>query len=42
MSRYKRPPIKPETKDLIDEVKPDGVSYDHWIRNDPRLPGGQE
>jgi len=32
--------MQQETKDLIDDVKPDGVSYDHWFRNDPRLPGG--
>lgn len=37
MGEYKRPPISPETKELIDDVKPDGVSYDYWFRNDPRL-----
>lgn len=29
---YKRPPIKPETKKLLDERKPDGVTYDRYIR----------
>lgn len=28
----KRLPIKPETKRLIDEEKPDGITYDLWIR----------
>jgi hypothetical protein len=31
--------LTPETKDLLDEQKPVGVTYDHWIRNDPRLSG---
>jgi hypothetical protein len=30
----KRLPVTPETKDLIDEEKPDGVTYDHWIRRE--------
>lgn len=25
-------PIKPETKDVIRERKPDGVTYDHYVR----------
>lgn len=25
-------PIKPGTKDLIDEQKPDGWTYDYWVR----------
>jgi hypothetical protein len=33
-----RLPLKPKTKQLIDEEKPDGVTYDHWLRGDPRLP----
>ena len=32
MSDYKRPPISKETKNLIDERKPDGVTYDHFFR----------
>lgn len=24
--------IKPETKELCLEAKPDGVTWDHWIR----------
>jgi len=27
-----RLPITPETKELIDEVKDDGETYDLWIR----------
>lgn len=27
-----RLPVKPKTKKLIDEQKPDGVTYDHWLR----------
>lgn len=27
-----RIPLKPSTKELIDERKPDGVTYDYWIR----------
>jgi len=26
-------PVKPETKKLVDEQKPDGVTYDYWIRD---------
>lgn len=26
-------PLKPETKQLIDERKPDGVTYDYWLRS---------
>lgn len=33
---------KPDTKELITEVKPDGVTFDHWLRGDPRLPDGGE
>jgi len=25
-------PIRPETKRLVDEQKPEGITYDHWIR----------
>jgi squalene cyclase len=25
-------PVKPETKNLVDEQKPDGVTYDYWVR----------
>jgi hypothetical protein len=25
-------PLKPETKQLVDEEKPEGVTYDYWIR----------
>jgi hypothetical protein len=25
-------PITPETKRLVDEHKPDGVTYDYWVR----------
>lgn len=32
MSDYKRPPISEETKALLDEKKPDGVSYDFYLR----------
>jgi hypothetical protein len=35
-------PIRPETKRLVDEVKPEGVTYDHWVKQDPRLPDGDE
>lgn len=27
-----RIPCKPETKRLIDERKPDGVTFDYWLR----------
>lgn len=27
-----RMPIKPSTKELIDEEKPDGWTYDYWAR----------
>ena len=37
MPNYKNVPILPETKQLLDEQKPDGVTFDHWIRTDPRL-----
>jgi len=33
MPEYKRPPVTPETKELIDERKPDGVSYDFFLRH---------
>jgi len=36
----KRLSLKPRTKDLIDEHKPDGVTYDKWLRDDPRLGSG--
>jgi len=26
-------PLTPETKQLIKERKPDGVTYDYWLRN---------
>lgn len=29
---YARPPIKHETKAILDKRKPDGVTYDHFIR----------
>lgn len=29
---YKRPPLKPETYNLLKEQKPDGVTFDHYIR----------
>lgn len=29
--------LRPETKRLLDERKPEGVTYDHWIRTDPRM-----
>lgn len=34
MSRVadKRLPVTEETKNLIDDRKPDGVTYDYWIR----------
>ena len=32
MSDYKTIPVKPETKEQIDEEKPEGMSYDLWIR----------
>jgi len=32
MPDYKRPPISRETKRLLDERKPDGVTYDYYIR----------
>lgn len=32
--------VKPETKQLVQEAKPDGMTYDLWVRQDPRLPGG--
>jgi len=25
-------PLKPETKQLVDEDKPDGWTYDYWVR----------
>jgi hypothetical protein len=25
-------PVRPETKQLVDERKPEGVTYDHWVR----------
>lgn len=28
----KRLPVRGDTKQLIDERKPKGVTYDHWIR----------
>lgn len=41
MADYKRPPISTETKNLLDEKKPDGVSYDvfikHAVRHAPPL-----
>jgi len=33
MPDYKRPPISEETKQLLDEKKPDGVTYDKFIRD---------
>lgn len=33
MGNYKRPPISEDTKRLLDEKKPDGVSYDFFIRH---------
>jgi len=27
-----RLPVTPSTKNLVDERKPDGVTYDYWIR----------
>jgi hypothetical protein len=32
-------PLTPETKQLLKEAKPHGVTFDHWVRNDPRLGG---
>lgn len=32
-------PLTPETKRLLKESKPEGVTFDHWVRNDPRLQG---
>lgn len=25
-------PVRPDTKNLVDEQKPEGVTFDHWIR----------
>ena len=33
MSKYSRPPITDETKRLMDERKPDGMTYDLFIRH---------
>lgn len=33
MSEYKRPPISEETKEILDKRKPDGISYDYYIRH---------
>ena len=34
-----RLPLTPETKRLIDEQKDDGMTYDLWLRRDPRVDG---
>jgi hypothetical protein len=43
MADYKRPPVTEETKQLIDERKPSGVSYDfflkHAVQHAPPLEG---
>jgi len=36
----KRIPVKPTTKELVEEVKGDGITFDKWLRDDPRMPGG--
>lgn len=33
-----RMPVKPSTKQLIAQEKGDGMTYDRWLREDPRLP----
>lgn len=33
--------VKPETKQLVKEVKGEGITFDRWVREDPRLPGGE-
>jgi len=32
MPDYKRPPLQPETYELLKERKPDGVTFDHYVR----------
>lgn len=27
-------PLKPDTKQLVKERKPDGVTYDRWVRRE--------
>jgi hypothetical protein len=34
MPADKRLPITEETKQLVDEKKDDGVTYDYWIRRE--------
>lgn len=34
-----RLPLTESTKRRIDAVKDDGVTYDYWLRQDPRLGG---
>jgi len=29
---YKHIAVKPETKEQLDEVKPEGVTWDRWMR----------
>lgn len=33
MTDYDTIPVKPGTKEKIDEQKPDGVTYDYWVRD---------
>lgn len=40
MAATKRLPISPETKEEIDDVKPEGMTYDLWIRQNA-LAGGE-
>jgi len=36
----KRIPVTPTTKQLIDDRKDPGETFDKWLRDDPRLPTG--
>lgn len=33
MPEYGMIPVKEATKELVDEQKPDGVTYDYWVKD---------
>jgi len=35
-----RIPVTPTTKELVKEIKDSGTTFDKWVRDDPRMPGG--
>lgn len=42
MPADKRLPVHEETKQLLEEHKPDGMTWDLWVRRDPRIGGERD